>query len=192
MAQSSVPASLTGATLQCEQGRRWLVSDRLLGSGGFAKVYECTSVGGGGERAAVKVVDLRVQSLWAQGKLRSEADTLRRAQGSEHIVRFLGEIRLGPFQVFVLEAWGQSDLLEEVLKRQGRGLGEARARGLLAQLLEALAWLHARRICHGCARHPPGPPGRYRGDPRVMKLISRSPNLFLISSHAAPPLASRR
>ncbi len=144
-------SSLAGSVLQCGPGRRWLVSDRLLGSGGFARVYECTAASGSAERAAAKVVDLRVQSLWAQGKLRSEADTLRAAQGCDYIVRFIGELRHGPFQIFMLEAWGEADLLEEVLKRQGRGLGEARARIVLVQLLEALAWLHARRICHGCA-----------------------------------------
>lgn len=155
--------TLAGSVIRCEHGRRWLVSDRLLGSGGFAKVYECTNAAGScadGERAAVKVIDLRLQSLWAQGKLRSESECLRRAQGSDYIVSFFGEVRHGPFQIFVLEAWGQSDLLEEVLKRQGHGLGEARARGVLGQLLEALSWLHSRRICHGCAprtspRHHP-------------------------------------
>ena len=143
--------ALAGCVLQCSPCASWLVSDRLLGSGGFARVYECTDASGGSERAAAKVIDLRVQSLWAQSKLRSEAETLRAAQGCDYIVRFLGEVRHGPFQVFVLEAWGEADLLEEVLKRQGRGLGEARARIVLVQLLEALAWLHARRICHGCA-----------------------------------------
>jgi serine/threonine protein kinase len=150
MLQARDPA-IAGCVLQCSPCASWLVSDRLLGSGGFARVYECTDASGGSERAAAKVIDLRVQSLWAQSKLRSEAETLRAAQGCDYIVRFLGEVRHGPFQVFVLEAWGEADLLEEVLKRQGRGLGEARARIVLVQLLEALAWLHARRICHGCA-----------------------------------------
>ena len=139
------PASIVGECL-----RGWRVTSKVLGVGGFARVHEAWGVresGHPGKRAAVKVIDLREQSTWAQGKLRSEADNLRRAQGSDRIVGFLDEIRHGPFQVFVLEAWGQCDLLDHVLEH--RGLGERRAHGVLVQLLEALAWLHELNICHG-------------------------------------------
>jgi len=151
MATQLAPNSLCCSTVTCNLGRRWLVSDRVLGIGGFARVFECKCLSGAVdcERAAMKVIDLRLQSEWARNKLRSESETLRLAQGCDHVVRLLGEVRHGPFQVFILEAWGNSDLLEEVLKRQGRGLGEARARGVLVQLLEALSWLHSQRICHG-------------------------------------------
>jgi len=139
------PATIVGECL-----RGWRVTSKVLGVGGFARVHEAWGVresGHPGKRAAVKVIDLREQSTWAQGKLRSEADNLRRAQGSDRIVGFLDEIRHGPFQVFVLEAWGQCDLLDHVLEH--RGLGERRAHGVLVQLLEALAWLHELNICHG-------------------------------------------
>lgn len=88
-----------------------------------------------------------MQSLWSRGKLRLEAENLKRAQHHEHIVRFFGQVRHGPYQVFVLEAWGQSDLLEHVLEH--RGLGVARSVHILPQLLSALEWLHSQRICHG-------------------------------------------
>jgi len=115
-------------------------------------VYEAWGTGEAGpshsgRRAAVKVIDLRLQSKWAQGKLRSEADNLKRAQGSQHIVGFYDEIRHGPFQLFVLEACGQCDLLDHVLEH--RGLGESRAGAVVVQLLKGLAWLHDMNICHG-------------------------------------------
>ena len=119
--------------------------------GGFARVHEAWGLEGSGafsgKRAAAKIIDLRQQSAWAQAKLQSEKDNLRRAQGSEHIVTFFDDIRSGPWQLFILEAWGQCDLLEYVL--QSRGLGERRAQGVVGQLLKALAWLHAMHICNG-------------------------------------------
>ena len=49
-----------------------------------------------------------------------------------------------PYQLFVLEAWGQSDLLEQVLLH--RGLGAERSRGIVQQVLAALSWLHSRTL----------------------------------------------
>lgn len=131
------------------EGQTWTVSSTLLGKGGFASVYQATSTSG--VKAAMKVVDLRVQSSWATAKLRAEAENLRRAQTHDHIVGFYGEVRISHFHVFLLEAWGH-DLLDQVLEH--RGLGEARSHAVMLQVLKALSWLHDKRICHGCDARP--------------------------------------
>lgn len=143
----ALPRSLT------IDGRCWTVQpDVLLGKGGFATVVQARAPGG--HKAALKVVDIRQQSTWATSKLQAEAENLRRAQTHAHIVRFHGELRIGSFHVFLLENWGH-DLLDQVL--EDRGLGEGRSVHIVAQVLEALTWLHSRRICHGCAAAQPSP-----------------------------------
>ena len=127
-------------------GERWRLG-RLLGRGGFASVYEADALGSG-RRAACKVVALCGQSGWAQAKLRSEGENLLRAQTHDHIIELYGEARVGQHHLFVMEHWGR-DLLEAVLEQ--RGLGEAYAQHVMAQVLRALAWLHYNRICHGSA-----------------------------------------
>ena len=126
-------------------GTSWSIG-RVLGRGGFATVYSCTSAAG--VRAAVKCVDLAQQSQWAQGKLRAEGDNLRRAQPHEHIIGLHGEARLGQYHVVVMERFGR-DRLEAVLEQ--RGLGEAYSQHVMVQVMRALAHLHEKRICHGCA-----------------------------------------
>lgn len=133
-----------GDELMAVGGQSWQIG-RLLGRGGFASVYECVA-SGSGLRAAVKVVDLTQQSQWAQGKLRTEGDNLRRAQEHEHIIGLFGEARINHHHVFVMERWGR-DLLEAVLEQ--RGLGESYSQHVMVQVMRALAWLHEKRICHG-------------------------------------------
>ena len=131
-------------------GRVWTVdTDALLGKGGFASVFAARS--SQGDRGAAKIVDLRQQSSWATAKLKSEADNLRHAQTHEHIVTFHGEARHGCYHIFLTEVWGK-DLLEEVLEH--RGLGSERSVHVMAQVMQALTWLHSKRICHGCASAP--------------------------------------
>ena len=132
-------------------GRVWAINtDVLLGKGGFASVFTASS--SQGDKGAAKIVDLRQQSSWATAKLKSEADNLRRAQTHENIVTFHGEVRHGYYHIFLTEVWGK-DLLEEVLEH--RGLGSERSVHVMAQVMQALAWLHSKRICHGCAADMP-------------------------------------
>jgi hypothetical protein len=146
-------SGLSGQRLEVGE-ETWEVTSKLLGKGGFASVYEARSAGG--QTAAVKVVDLKQSTSWAISKLCIEAENLRRAQMHEHVVRFIGDVRLGDaYHAFFFEAWGQ-DLLDTVLEL--RGLGEERALNITAQVMRALAWLHEKRICHGCAASLPAPP----------------------------------
>ena len=133
-------------------GERWCLGP-LLGRGGFASVYSATACTTG-RRAAIKVIDLAAQSAWAQAKLRTEGENLQRAQRHQNIIELYGEARLGQYHVFVMESWGR-DLLEPVLEQ--RGLGEAYSQGVMVQVMRALAWLHEKRICHGCVQHPRPP-----------------------------------
>ena len=154
-------SGLIGETIHMPD-ESYLVADTLLGKGGFASVYLAWS--SKGESAAVKVVDCKQQSSWANGKLRSEVTTLRRAQTHENIISLLGEQRIGSFHVFVLEEWGQ-DLLDQVLEH--KGLGEVRALNVMAQVLRALEWLHSRSICHGYVHPAPLTPHAPRSPPRA-------------------------
>ena len=128
----------------CVGGEEWSLG-QVLGRGGFATVYAGTAHATG-RRAAVKIIDLSVQSPWADAKLRTEGENLHRAQRHQNVIELFGEARLGQYHVFVMEAWGR-DLLEPVLEQ--RGLGEEYSQGVMVQLMRALAWLHEKRICHG-------------------------------------------
>ncbi len=153
------------------EGREVVIDENVLGSGGFATVFEARD--STGSRLAAKVVDIRSTSEWALQKLVHEAEALRAAQTHAHVVKFYGDIRHGPnHHVFVFERCGP-DCLSLVLEE--RGLGEDRAKLVIMQLLEALAWLHAMNICHGCT---PPPPPRARA-PR--------PTFASPPPHAPPP-----
>ena len=76
-----------------------------------------------GSSGAVKVVDLRRQSVWAEEKLKTEQKALVASQSHPHIIRFHGGLRRGPYHVLVFEDWGQ-DLLEQVLQDKGYLLKE--------------------------------------------------------------------
>ena len=144
-------------------GERWVVG-RLIGTGGFGKVYQATACGSD-VCAAVKVVDLTKQSAWAQAKLCTEGENLQRAQAHENVIRLFGEGRYGQYHVFVMEHWGR-DLLEAVLEQ--RGLGEKYTQTVMVQVMRALVWLHEKRIVHGCARPrrtPPPPPSFFFSPP---------------------------
>ena len=127
-------------------GEVWTLGG-LIGRGGFASVYSAVAHGTG-LCAAVKVVNLAQQSTWAQSKLCTEGENLKRAQSHPNIIRLHGEARHGQYHLFVMERWGR-DLLESVLEY--RGLGEAASQHAMVQVMRALSWLHDKRICHGCA-----------------------------------------
>ncbi|KAL3920494.1 MAG: hypothetical protein SGPRY_005232 [Prymnesium sp.] len=137
------------------QGLRYTLSPRILGSGGFATVYQ--AVAPSGVLVAVKIVDRSRHAESVLSQLQNERQALALAQTHPCIVKFYGAARQGSLEVFVMEAVTGGDLLDRVLERQG--LPELEAQIIIRQLVMALRWLHDRRIVHGCEiMHPPPPP----------------------------------
>ncbi|KAL1504047.1 hypothetical protein AB1Y20_010457 [Prymnesium parvum] len=129
----------------CVGGARYELSDRVLGAGGFATVYEARGPDGG--LVAVKVVDRTHLSGQVRAQLSCEREALELAQAHPRIIRFYGEAVQGVYQMFVMEAVSGGDLLDRVLERQG--LPEREAQSIMRQVIQALRWLHDRRIVHG-------------------------------------------
>jgi hypothetical protein len=134
---------LDGSRTLVIDDEEWTI-ESLLGSGGFASVYQAT--GESGRSAAIKMVDVAKHP--APAKLRTEADSLMRAQTHSNVIRLLIEERRGPHHFFVMESWGR-DHCELGLEQHG--LSEASVQHIMVQVLRALSWLHEMRICHGCA-----------------------------------------
>lgn len=132
---------LDGSRTLVIDDEEWTI-ESLLGSGGFASVYQAT--GESGRSAAIKMVDVAKHP--APAKLRTEADSLMRAQTHSNVIRLLIEERRGPHHFFVMESWGR-DLCELGLEQHG--LSEASVQHIMVQVLRALSWLHEMRICHG-------------------------------------------
>ena len=127
-------------------GCEYSLTGRVLGQGGFATVYEARTADG--EIAAVKVVhDVSTLSPATRERLEQENATLSLAQPHPNIVGFYGACIQGDRHCFVQEAMPGGDLLDLVLARET--LPEYLAQSLVAQVLQALCWLHAKRICHG-------------------------------------------
>ena len=145
-------------------GLAWRLDGRLLGQGGFASVY--AAVASDGTTAAVKLIDTRRLSAWATRQLEGEVAALERAQAHRHVIGYRGRARYGPFELIFLEMCTGGDLLEQVL--QHGGLPEAAVREVITSLLDALVWLHAKDICHGCAR-PRRPRLRAQGIARPVR-----------------------
>ena len=155
-------------------GLAWRLDGRLLGQGGFASVY--AAVASDGTTAAVKLIDTRRLSAWATRQLEGEVAALERAQAHRHVIGYRGRARYGPFELIFLEMCTGGDLLEQVL--QHGGLPEAAVREVITSLLDALVWLHAKDICHGCAPAPAAARARARRElrgPSAQRHLGGSP-----------------
>lgn len=127
-------------------GESFVLTGKVFGRGGFGTVYEARSPKG--ETAAVKIVDVEGLSAEAQMRLDMESTSHERAGTHPNIVGFYGSIRQGPRQIFVQEAMPGGDLLDLVLASR-QGLPEYQVQSMVAQVLQALCWLHRKGICHG-------------------------------------------
>ena len=129
----------------------WQVSQRKLGQGAFADVYEAR--GPGGQSAVAKV---SVEPFENEGR-DGEAVALQASQGHPSIVRYLGEGSVGNKRVLLLEHVRGGDLMDRVLKHSA--LVEHEAARAISQLLAALDHIQSRGVCHGCAAPlpPTGP-----------------------------------
>ena len=129
----------------------WQVSQRKLGQGAFADVYE--ACGPGGQSAVAKV---SVEPFESEGR-DGEAVALQASQGHPSIVRYIGEGSVGNKRVLLLEHVRGGDLMDRVLKHSA--LVEHEAARAISQLLAALDHIQSRGVCHGRANPlpPTGP-----------------------------------
>lgn len=122
---------------------RWQLR-RLLGVGGFGRVYEAWHLELD-RPAAIKVLDARHGGPEARQRFRDEA-RLMAGLSSEHLVRAsdYGELPDGsPY--FVMDL-AEGKTLRALL---GKGLSMSRALGLAEGILQGLALVHARGVIHG-------------------------------------------
>ena len=149
----------------------WQVSQRKLGQGAFADVYEAR--GPGGQSAVAKV---SVEPFENEGR-DGEAVALQASQGHPSIVRYLGEGSVGNKRVLLLEHVRGGDLMDRVLKHSA--LVEHEAARAISQLLAALDHIQSRGVCHG--RYTTSMSTDRRGMSRTKRLMAVPPFIAKMS-----------
>ncbi|XP_050682599.1 serine/threonine-protein kinase par-1-like [Leptidea sinapis] len=127
----------------------YLMSGKVLGKGHFAKVEEATHriIG---KKVAIKIIDLTcIKEDYARRNLHREPRVMAKLR-HPCIAALYETMMHGPRLYVVMEAAGGGDLCSHVLAARGsaRGLPEARARALAAQLVSAVRHMHARGVVH--------------------------------------------
>ncbi|KAJ2948234.1 hypothetical protein O0L34_g7462 [Tuta absoluta] len=127
----------------------YLMTGKVLGKGHFARVEEATHriIG---KKVAIKIIDLTlIKEEYARRNLHREPRVMARLR-HPCIAALYETMMHGPRLYVVMEAAGGGDLCAHVLAARGpaRGLPEARARALAAQLVSAVRHMHARGVVH--------------------------------------------
>ncbi|XP_052743623.1 MAP/microtubule affinity-regulating kinase 3 [Bicyclus anynana] len=123
----------------------YLMTGKLLGKGHFARVEEATHrlIG---KKVAIKVIDLTcIKEEYARRNLHREPRVMAKLR-HPCIAALYETMMHGPRLYVVMEAAGGGDLCALVLRT--RGLPEARARVLAAQLVSAVRHMHCRGVVH--------------------------------------------
>ncbi|XP_068620316.1 hormonally up-regulated neu tumor-associated kinase-like [Battus philenor] len=127
----------------------YLMTGKVLGKGHFARVEEATHriIG---KKVAIKIIDLTcIKEEYARRNLHREPRVMAKLR-HPCIAALYETMMHGPRLYVVMEAAGGGDLCTHVLTTRGvsRGLPEARARALAAQLVSAVRHMHARGVVH--------------------------------------------
>ncbi|XP_063830916.1 hormonally up-regulated neu tumor-associated kinase-like [Ostrinia nubilalis] len=133
----------------------YLMTGKVLGKGHFARVEEATHriIG---KKVAIKIIDLTcIKEEYARRNLHREPRVMAKLR-HPCIAALYETMMHGPRLYVVMEAAGGGDLCALVLAARGprgaRGLPEARARALAAQLVSAVRHMHARGVVHRSCR----------------------------------------
>ncbi|XP_053614704.1 serine/threonine-protein kinase MARK2-like [Plodia interpunctella] len=129
----------------------YLMTGKVLGKGHFARVEEATHriIG---KKVAIKIIDLTcIKEEYARRNLHREPRVMAKLR-HPCIAALYETMMHGPRLYVVMEAAGGGDLCTHVLAQaargSARGLPEARARSLAAQLVSAVRHMHSRGVVH--------------------------------------------
>ncbi|KAA0154766.1 hypothetical protein FNF29_02295 [Cafeteria roenbergensis] len=114
-----------------------------IGEGSFGKVYKAR-LRGTGQFVAIKKISTKSRTAAEMESLREELRILRRLN-HPNIVRLLDSFETNR-HLFVVTEFAQGDLFSII--EDDRKLPEAGVREVARQLVEALQYLHSRRIIH--------------------------------------------
>mmetsp|Transcript_25909 Transcript_25909/g.80510 ORF Transcript_25909/g.80510 Transcript_25909/m.80510 type:complete len:317 (-) Transcript_25909:42-992(-) len=139
--------ALTGRKLEdvCEIDR----GSQPLGQGSFGTVWRAKLRGGTGGEVAVKAVNkwIMKQKKIPLSRVLTEVDLMRECIGKPNIVQLVDFIDTGPMYYLVMEFCTGGNL-ENAAKAHSSILGEKQVLQVMDQLLQAVAYLHRRNICH--------------------------------------------
>ncbi|XP_063366912.1 serine/threonine-protein kinase SIK2-like [Cydia amplana] len=127
----------------------YLMTGKVLGKGHFARVEEATHriIG---KKVAIKIIDLTcIKEEYARRNLHREPRVMSKLR-HPCIAALYETMMHGPRLYVVMEAAGGGDLCAHVLASRGpqRGLPEARAKSLAAQLVSAVRHMHSQGVVH--------------------------------------------
>lgn len=126
-------------------GRRYF-RGRLLGKGGFARVYEVTDMSTNKVYALKAVPKAKLtKSADRYNKIETEIE-LHKSLRQRHVVGFHGHFEDDQFVYILLELCSRKSLVQ-TLKNRGK-LTEPEVRYLMYQAVQACSYLHAQRVIH--------------------------------------------
>ena len=165
-------------------------------AGTYGKVVLCVDGGGGGGAVAVKIIrrhDRTTGSALYRAAALNEVRILRDLGGRHGTVLLLREFEHARHVCMAFEVLGDS-LHDVLLARRGAPLEPAQARDVSHQVLNAVAYVHSRRVLHTDLK-PENilllPPGRAAGraGPHLVKLIDFGTAIYDDAWH--PPIVVR-
>lgn len=120
-----------------------------LGKGGFGMVFMARVKRDRCKMVAVKMMDkAKLRQMKAPPEMVSnEVGMMRECNGKDHFVQLYDYIETTSKHCLILEYCGHGTLQDAVMLTEGF-LGEAQVRFLMQQILDGIAFLHSRSICH--------------------------------------------
>jgi len=145
---TSVQAGAAGSK-KLEELYEFEKSAKPLGKGGFGMVFMARVRRDPGMRVAIKMMDkVRLRQLKAPTDMViNEVELMRECVGRDSFVQLYDFIETTSKYCLILEYCGNGTLQDAVMLTEGF-LGEAQVRFLMQQMLDAIAFLHSRNICH--------------------------------------------
>jgi len=141
-----VPLAASGRRIEdvCELDLR----GKPLGKGSFGAVWRARLKSQGGGTVAVKALDKRQMEAMkiSPRQVQSEVELMRECKGQRQFVQLYDFIESSSTYFIVLEYCDGGSL--ERTAKDGRKLGDNQVIRLMRQMLEGLAFLHSKSICH--------------------------------------------